>query len=193
MKSRNRFCVPALALTALTAIPAHASMLGDSVEIWGRAQLNGSESLRDTVVVADPGVEYSLSISQDVNFTLDFTSHSIRLDTYVAWFSPWFDSGHEPTAMEIRDIDVVGDPEQYIGAVSVSFGGSIVTEDGAPPAYAAFSADNIEFGDDWVRIITGPYLFDAGSFVQIDLTFVPAPGAASLFGFAAMGALRRRR
>ncbi len=193
MKTRLLASVPPIALAALSALPAHASMLGDTVEIWGRAQLNGSETLRDTVVVADPGVEYSLSISQDVNYTLDLTSHTIRLDTFNPWFSPWFNSGHEPTALEIRDIDVVGDPEQHIGAVSVSFGGSILPEDNAPPAYAAFSSDNIEFGDDWVRIITGPYLFSDGSFVQIDLTFIPAPGPAALGGLGLLAAARRRR
>lgn len=193
MHSQARSVFSILALLAAGASSTHASMLGDTVEIWGRAQLNGTQYLRDTVVVSDPGVEFSTSIGENELYRLDLTSHSITMDVTGGFFSPWFNSGHEPTALEIRDINVPDDPEQIIGAVAVSFGGVIEPEDNAPLNYAAFSDANVEFGDDWVRIITGPYHFQSGSFVRVDLTFVPSPGPAALGALGLIAGARRRR
>ncbi len=193
MKIQKMISSTVLICAASASLPASGQLIGDTVEIWGRAQLNGSETLRDTVMVVDPGFEYFVTISQDLNYTLDIGADSITLETFSPWFSPWFNSGHEPTALEIRGLDFVGDPSMVIGGVSVMISGVIEPEDNAPMGYAAFSADNVEFGDDWVRIITGPYVFESGSVVQIDLTFVPAPSALALFGLGSVCTVRRRR
>ena len=188
-----RTMLSSVTLLAGVALPAGASLIGDEVEIWSRAQLNGNLTFRGDAVVTDPGVEYSLMISQNVNYTVDIDADSIRLETFFPWNSPWFNSGLAPTALEIRDLDFVGDPERTIGAVSASFGGEITVDDFSPENFPAFSADNIEFGDEWVRIVYGGYAFASGSFIDINLTFVPAPGTAALFGVAGLGAARRRR
>jgi len=79
-----------------------------------------------------------------------------------------------------------------IGAIDVSFRG-VGIEDFSPDDFADFSADNVQFGDDWVRIEYGGYAFIDGSFVEIDLTFVPAPGGVALFGAGCLCVMRRRR
>ena len=174
-----------------------ASIVGDSVELWGVAQSTGTEYFYDTVVVIDPGVEYSSMILNNTIYDLNIGPASISLESLDDWFSPWFNSGFPPTTLEIRGIDVPGMPELVVGGVSVIFSDTIVPEDGAPLNYPAFSAANVTFTDHTVVLQTGPYSFPTGSRVQIDLVFVPEPGTASLLACGLLSAAvlieRRKR
>ncbi len=194
------FCVRswlavALVLAFFAGSVQAASIVGDTVEIWGVAQSNGGETLRDTVVVVDPGIEYTATIVQTDIYNLDIGPSSIVLDTLSGWFSPWFNSGFPETTLEVRDIDVPGMPGLVIGGVSMIFSDTIVPEAGAPLNYPAFSSSNVSFTDHSVILQTGPYSFPTGSRVQIDITFVPEPGTATLLVFGGFGAaliVRRR-
>lgn len=172
---------------------AALSIVGDTVEIWGTAQLNGSETLRATVVVADPEIEYTSKIINDI-FTIDLGISTIELVTLSAWYSPWFDSGNPPTAQEFRGIQVPANPGLIIGSVDVRFSDSIVPHDSAPVGYPAFSANNVSFGDDFVRLTTGPYLFPENSRVLITMNFIPEPSSVMLaIGTGGFMLLRRKR
>ncbi|TWU00507.1 hypothetical protein Pla108_14590 [Botrimarina colliarenosi] len=186
-----------LSAALLALVPASsavgATLVGDTVEIWSHAQLNDSESLRDTVAVVDPGVEYTATITSDI-YDLDFGPTSITLTTKSPWYSPWFNSGFDPTAQLYRDLDFVGEPDRKIVGVEVEWTGSITPEDNAPLGYPAFSAAAVSWTEDSVRLKTGPYSFAEGSTVTIHLlTAVPEPGAACLaLGGVAIAATRRR-
>ena len=180
------------ALTLATGSAAHAGLIGDEVEIWSHAQSNGVSTLFDTATVASPGHEYEAGPGNTVVYAVDFEDTTLRLDSFGSWHSPWFNSGHPPSSLDIRDLDFVGDPSMIIGAIDVSFRG-VVIDDGTPDDFAEFSADNVQFGDDWVRIEYGGYAFIDGTFVDIDITFVPAPGGVALFGAGGLCMMRRRR
>ncbi len=156
-----------------------ASIVGDTVEIWGVAQSSGTESLQDTVQVVDPGVEYTATIIGDI-YDLNIGPASISLISLDDWYSPWFNSGFPPSALEVRDIDVPGMPGLSIGGVSVIYSDTIVPEQNAPLNYPAFSAADVTFTAHSVILQIGPYSFPTGSRVEIDLMFVPEPGTASL-------------
>ena len=171
------------------------SIVGDTIDIWTVAQSSGTEFFQETVLVVDPGIEYTATILVTDIYDVNIGPTSIVLNTLDEWFSPWFNSGHPPSRLEFRDIDVPGMPGLSTGGVSVLFSDTIVPEDGAPMGYPAFSASNVTFTADSVEIETGPYTFPVGSRIQIDLTFVPEPGTASLLGsalLAAAMAMRRR-
>ncbi len=185
-RSDNMRCIRKwqLVLTLALALTAGrvqaASIVGDTVDIWGVAQSNGTEYLNDSVQVVDPGVEYTATIINNDIYDLDIGPASIVLNSLSDWFSPWFNSGFPPTTIEVRDIDVPGMPWQSIGGVSVIYSESIVPEPGAPLNYPAFSAANVTFTAHSVILQTGPYSFPTGSRVEIDLVFVPEPGTAGL-------------
>lgn len=174
---------------------AAQSIVGDTVDIYSVAQSSGTEFLADTVQVVDPGVEYTAMIVNTDIYDLDIGPASIVLNSLDDWFSPWFNSGFSPSSLQVRDIDVPGMPGLTIGGVSVIYSETIVPEDNAPLNYPAFSADNVTFTADSVMLQIGPYSFPTGSRVQIDLTFVPEPATASLFGCGLLSALTlvRRR
>lgn len=183
------FCALSLAVGRTCAA---SSIVGDTVDIYGVAQLNGSETLRDTVVVVDPGIEYTAVIIDPI-YELNIGPASITLNSVAGWFSPWFNSGNPPTTLEIRDINVPGMPGQSIGGVSVIYSETIVPHDSAPVNYPDFSESNVTFTPNSVILQTGPYLFPTGSRVQIDLTFVPEPSTVLLFLTGSVLALRSRQ
>lgn len=172
-----------------------ASIVGDSVDIWSVAQSSGDEFFKDTVVVVDPGIEYTETILTTDIYDLNFGPTSISLVTLDDWYSPWFDSGFSPTRLEFRNIDVPGIPELSIGGVNVVFSETIVPEPGAPEDYPSFSADNVTFTPHSVILEIGPYSFPTGSEVQMDLIFVPEPSTATLMACGLLSAviLGRRR
>ncbi|MCA9304102.1 MAG: hypothetical protein KC996_08275 [Phycisphaerales bacterium] len=172
------------------------SMVGDSVEFWGRPQLTGVWDQRQgPTVVTDPGVEYTSAIGPTTLFDIDIAETSIELRSGTDWYSPWFNSGFAPSAFEIRDIDVVGQPSLVITGISVQFSGTIAPHASAPGGFPAFSASNFEFDDHSVRIVYGGYEFSPDSVVHIDLTFgaVPSVGTPAVAMLGLMGANRRRR
>ena len=172
---------------------AAPSIVGDTVDIWSVAQLNGTETLRETILVVDPGVEYTSTIINDI-YDLDFGPDSVELRTLNAWFSPWFNSGHPPTSLELRGINVPGEPNLTIGDIDVLFSEGITPEDNAPLNYPDFSADNVTFGDDFLRIETGPYRFEENSSVLVTMTFIPEPSTGLfMFGVCCIALLRGRQ
>ncbi len=183
-----------LAVTLAAGRVQGASIVGDTVDIWGVAQSSGAEFLYDTVQVVDPGVEYTATIVGDI-YDLNLGPESITLITLDDWYSPWFNSGFPPTTLEIRGIDVPGMPQLTIGSVDVLFSDTIVPEPGAPLNYPAFSAANVTFTDHSVIMQIGPYSFPVGARLQVDLHFVPEPGTASLLvcGLLGLAVLIRRR
>jgi hypothetical protein len=184
----------ALILTAGRSYAA-PSIVGDTVDIYSVAQSSGSEFLSDTVQVVDPGVEYTATILNTDIYDLNIGPTSIQLITLSDWYSPWFNSGYPPSSLQIRDIDVPGMPGLSIGGVSVTFSDTIVPEPNAPLNYPAFSAANVSYTANSVMLEIGPYSFPTGARVQIDLTFVPEPGMASLLGcglLCVLTALRSR-
>jgi hypothetical protein len=197
LMSLVRTCCPAFmiawVLVAGTAF-ASPSIVGDMVDIWTHAQSNDVEYFQGSFQVVDPGIEYTSTILVTDIYTVNIGPTSIVLNTLDEWYSPWFNSGFEPSRLEFRDIDVPGKPWLSIGGASMIFSDTIMPEAGAPVGYPAFSADNLSFTADSVALETGPYRFPVGSRVQIDLTFVPEPGTATLFcGALFAGALLRRR
>ncbi len=95
--------------------------------------------------------------------------------------------------MEFRGINVPGEPNLIIGSIDVRFTGDIAPEDNAPANYPDFSADNVTFGDDFLRIETGPYRFPENSTILISMTFVPEPSTGLLFLAAVIPFLLRRQ
>lgn len=189
----NRHLLLATVAALGTAAPAvAASIVGDSIEIWSEAQLSDTETYKDTVVVIDPGIEYTQSISSDI-YHLDFGPSSIELNTLSAWFSPYFNTENDPSSMILRDIDVPGEPGLAIGAIDVDFTRGISVDDSAPDGYPEFSAENVTYTGDSVRIEYGGYRFAEGSRLTIGLEFVsrevPEPATAGLAGLGAIAAM----
>jgi hypothetical protein len=175
-----------------TQSEAVTTIVGDSIDIWGVAQLNAVETYRDTIIVTDPGVEYTAAIVNDI-YTLDFGPTSVVLTTINPWYSPWFNSGNPPSALELRGINVPGEPNLIIGSIDVRITDNIVPEENAPANYPDFSANNVTFGDDFLRIETGPYSFPENSTVLISMNFVPEPSTGLLTFAACLPPLLRRQ
>lgn len=171
-----------------------ASLVGDLITRVSYAQASGEIVTTDFAQVSDPGLEYvdSFPFAGGTYRTFDIGPASIRMDNLATWFSPWFDTGNLPTYVEFRDLDF-DQPGMSITGVTVTWGGTIFVEDDAPNGYAPFGAQAVIFNADTVRLYTGPYQFEAGSWVQIDLIVTPAPSAALLGGLGALVAGRRRR
>jgi hypothetical protein len=178
---------------AASSASATPTLVGDTIQRVQYAQSSGNFTPTEFAVVADPGVEYIDSFDFAGEYRrFDLGPTSIRMDNTSTWFSPWFGTGNLPTYVEFRDLDF-SEPGVTIGGVNVTWGGVIFVEDDAPLNYPAFGPDAVVFNADTVRLYTGPYQFEAGSWVQIDLILVPAPGSAVLAGVGLLAAARRRR
>ncbi len=186
-------------LAAACAMVAGASasaqtLVGDAVSWWSQPQLTGVVELRDIAVVTTPAHEFESVILVDPISTINVEATSIRLDSLSNWYSPYFNSGFEPTYFEIRGLNFVGEPERYISGVEVSFATTIAVESGSPANWPNYSAANVSFTANSVRISIGGYEFVEGSYVHVNLlTAVPAPGAVAVLGLAGLVATRRRR
>lgn len=188
--------VIALAVVAAAGATASASpsLVGDTIQRVQYAQASGNIVASDFAVVSDPGVEYidSSLIANGEWRRFDIGATSIRMESTQTWFSPWFDTGNLPTYVEFRDLDF-SEPGWSIVGVNVTFGGNIFPEDDSPLNYPAFGPAAVIFNADTVRLYTGPYQFEVGSWVQIDLILAPTPSAAALAGLGLLAAGRRRR
>jgi hypothetical protein len=170
------------------------TIVGDTVRFWQHSQATGTSVLVGAAVVTSPDHEYATMIDSTTLFRINVEAMSIRLESMVSWNSPYFNSGHSPSSIEIRDLDFVGEPHRFITGVSVSYSSPIGFEQNAPSGYPSFSADNISFTADSVRISYGGYEFPAGSFIHINLiTAIPTPGATAALGLGALVAARRQR
>lgn len=178
-------------LLALVGSGASGGLVGDTVSLWRTPQLTGDTTLDSFAIVTDPGYEFESAIGNNTLYTVDLGPTSIRLDSHSSWFSPWFNTGHAPSSIELRDLDF--GPGLAITGVAVSFSSGIGFDDFAPDDLPAFSADNVEFNADTVRILYGGHTFEAGSWIQIDLIVTPAPASAGLLGVAGLVGGRRRR
>ncbi len=190
LHKNHNYTLASLVLGAAAA-NASAGLIGDTVAMWHTPQLTGESSLRGFAVVADPGIEFSTELSGDVLYTLDLDATSIRLDTVNYWYSPWFNSGHAPSSIEIRGMDF--GPGLSITGLDVTFSPRIRQNDSAPGDLPAFSADNIVFSGDTVRINYGGFEFFEGSWIQIDMIVTPAPAGVGVLAGAGLLACRRRR
>jgi hypothetical protein len=183
-----------LAVVAAVCGPAlgGASLVGDTIEYWRHPQLTGETILDSFGIVTDPGHEFTVGGAGLVLFTIDVGVNSVRIDSVTDWHSPWFNTGFDPSWMEIRDLDW-SVPGTTIVDVIVTFSPGISPESGAPDGMPAFSAANAWFTDDSVAISYGGYAFTAGSWVNVELVTIPAPGAGCVLATLAMLAGRRRR
>jgi hypothetical protein len=182
-------------LLALAAPAAAQTLVGDTVQWWRHPQSTGVVSFDSSALVVTPAHEFQTVIIQpNLTSTINIEATSIRLDSITSFYSPYFNTGFDPTYFEIRDLDFVGEPQRYIAGVNVSYSTTISVEPGAPINWPNFSAANVTFTADSVRLSIGGYEFPAGSFVHVNLiTAVPAPSAAVLLGLAGAVASRRRR
>lgn len=191
--TRSILLAAACAMVAGTGASAQ-TLVGDAVSWWSQPQLTGVVELRDIAVVTSPAHEFESVIFVDPISTINIEATSIRLDTHLNWYSPYFNSGFAPTYFEIRGLNFVGEPERYISGVEVSFATTIAVESGAPANWPNYSAANVSFTADSVRISIGGYEFVQGSYVHVNLlTSVPAPSAGVLLCMAGLVATRRRR
>ncbi len=197
MKTDRTRALRALCAIGLLACASHAhagpSLVGDTVQLWSHGQSNGIPEFDAFGIVQDPGHEFTFELLGSLLFTLDVGPDSIRLDTGTEWFSPWFNTGFGQTYQEIRDLDWSGPPGTYIVDVIVTYSSNIVVESGAPDDLPEFSAGNVSFTADSVRIITGGYRFLPGSFVHVELVTAPGPGTAVALGVFGVLSARRRR
>jgi hypothetical protein len=190
-------CAVVAALVAAFGVSAPASgqtLVGDTVQYWTHAQFNGVPTLDSFAIVGTPNHEFSQEIIGVIS-TVNIEATSIRLDSLQWHYSPYFNTGFDPTYFEIRDLDFAGEPQRQIVGVNVSFSSLIGVHEDTPNFWPAFSANNVTFTGDSVRLSYGGYQFPAGSYVDIQLiTAVPAPAsvAAGLMMVAGVG-LRRRR
>lgn len=170
------------------------TLVGDTVSFWRTAQLNGESTLDGFAIVTSPLHEFGWVLDGTPIYTWNVEATSIRLDARSTFYSPYFNSGFSPSSHEIRDLDFVGEPGRFIAGVNVTFSDQISVHDSAPANWPGFSASNVTFTADSVRISMGGYRFPRDSFVQIDLiTAVPTPGGVALLATMGVLGLRRRR
>lgn len=191
MSVHSTTTIAALTTLGLVATGSSASLVGDTVALWATPQLNGTPYLDSFALVVDPGHEFEVGIANTTIYTIDLGPYSMRLDSLSSWYSPWFNSGFAPSSTEVRGMNF--GPGQIITGVNVSFSSTIARHGSSPLDLPEFSADNVTFNADTVRISYGGYAFVEGSFIQIDLIVTPAPGAAGLLAGLGMLAGRRRR
>ncbi len=73
--------IPLIIAISISPVPSQAvTIVGDAIDIWSVAQLNAGETYIDTIVVTDPGIEYTSTIVNDI-YSLDFGPTSVKLRT----------------------------------------------------------------------------------------------------------------
>lgn len=170
------------------------TLVGDTVSFWSVAQLNGESTLDSFAIVTSPLHEFAWAIDDAPIYTWNVEATSIRLDSWLTFQSPYFNSGFAPSSHEIRDLDFVGEPDRFITGVNVTFSDQISVHDSAPADWPSFSESNVTFSANSVRISIGGYRFPRDSFLQIDLiTAVPTPGSMAIFATMGVLGVRRRR
>lgn len=170
-----------LALGTLCAMTSNAnanpSMLGDTVDLYSTPQLTGVEGYRDSFVVVNPDVEYTTELEL---YDLQLSDTTILLDSQKDWFSPYFNSGFDPSSITLKSLDIPGSPGLRIGSIDVDHSREIVRHENTPEPWPDFSPANVTFGDHEVDISYGGYSFPEGSQVLVTLYFVPEPGGVAM-------------
>jgi hypothetical protein len=175
---------------------ANAAIIGDTVQyqrVFGSA-IVASQS----ATVVTPFAEFSEIGGQiQMNVEADYLlfSSTVSFARFNTASPPPFNAIEQ--YIEVTDIDWIGEPTRSITGVVVSFGGSIVPQGGN----AAFSASDVTFTGDSVRIYVGGQNFSAGSFIRVNLvteSTAAVPETASLaiwsgLGIAGLIAARRRK
>lgn len=194
LRTRSFFlAVSAAAVAASAGVASAQTLIGDTVDLVTYAQSNGQTYPQGSAVVISPAAEFTQSILDNPISNVNIDALSIRLNSLDTFYSPYFNSGFEPTYFEIRNLGFVGEPQRYISGVDVHFFNVQVHQD-SPVNWPAYSTGNVTFTADSVRISIGGYEFPTGSYVHVNLlTSIPAPGAAALLGVGGLVALRRRR
>ncbi len=188
------FLISAVIGLTLATTARGQTLVGDTVRFWTQPQSSGIAVLAGAAVVTSPEHEFAEMIDSTPVFRINVEAMSIRLDSREAWNGPFFNTGHSPTWLEIRDLDFIGEPNRFITGVSVAYSNGIGFDQYVPSGYPTFSASNISFTSDSVRISYGGYEFPAGSFIHIDLiTAIPTPGAAAVLALGALVTTRRQR
>ena len=197
----NRFSfakVCALALGCSTGLLGASTvsaqtLVGDTVELWAHPQSNGNLNMVGSSLVVSPGFEFEQVIINPIS-TFNIEATSIRFDAVDDFYGPYFNSGFDPTYYEIRDLDFIGEPDRHIVGVNVSFATTIGIHEDTPMGWPQFSAANVTFTADSVRLSIGGYEFPTGSWVEIELiTAVPAPAALGVIAIGGLFSGRRRR
>lgn len=168
----------------LTALPAHAVVIGDTVT--ARAEVEGSSfPIFDDLMaeVIDPGIEFSNGTG---SFTIDVLAESFRVAIFASATTigdltvdltdlDWTDEAGRVTGLSLDDI-IGADPSQVL---SLSF-----TDDSVTVVFDQFGDGS---GEDLDRIFTFGIAAEHGS------TPVPLPASLPLLiaGLGGLAALRR--
>lgn len=181
---RRAFSLGLMAAGSLFALasPAHASLIGDQVEIqWYFPNTASPLAPHFGPFTVEAGIgDQQLENAQDIYFNVEASSLHIFFDPGngpIQWLDAAFNG---PMFL---DLDYLGAPGSVISAVTVAS-----TVDG-------FTSDRVTFGNDFVAVNFASLIHSGGQ-VDIDLTFdVPEPETYGLMGLgiALLGALRWRQ
>lgn len=194
LRLRRRWLLPLTAL-AFAALPAHATLIGQTVDI--ALTDGGSLNLADSVVVGagaeiTPGDGTNLGGAMLPNELVDLSAFSIliRLEEGLAGGATGYPLG---TRLEFTSL-VFSDPSLRITGVAVTLGNITGVRLGAQ---VVFTESSVSLFVDTLTIGELPNAVDVGT-VRLDLTVasVPEPHAAWLLalagsGLLALGARRR--
>jgi hypothetical protein len=199
MKKLKRLALLACSMmvsSVSASLLAQGSLLGDHVNI--RWLLNGAY----LDPVDNPGydrfnVEVRAAGPPEYDF-LDLGVVKIDIDSATISLSVgdggigWANHNQGFTGFEISDLDWQDSPGARLDGISVSIAHPDLV-DQANGASFPYSASNVSFGDDWVRILTAGYNMQPGFDIRVDVLAVPEPSSIGLVFLGALTLFLKKR